>query len=209
MSELPARQHTPLTSAVRRLVLASWRLDQYGDLGDREKITQAHHILPRRSRTSRQLMRLANRPTLPDHGRLARRGPGDVPIVALLTPAHRSAQGDHVAVQLQRSHLPDPARPVRPLPLRGRADADVAAHVQRRAALGRVDARAARSASGCRPWYADPDGSGGEGRPHRQPARARHDHHVGHRRHAAGRSREEAGAGARRHRSGRRSASPT
>lgn len=44
ISELPARQHTPLTSAVRRLVLASWRLDQYGDLGDREKITQAHSV---------------------------------------------------------------------------------------------------------------------------------------------------------------------
>src|SRR5262245_39365173 len=44
VSELPARQHTPLTSAVRRLVLSSWRLDQYGDLGDREKITQAHAL---------------------------------------------------------------------------------------------------------------------------------------------------------------------
>jgi hypothetical protein len=44
ISELPARQHTPLTSAVRRLVLASWRLDQYGDLGDREKISQAHSV---------------------------------------------------------------------------------------------------------------------------------------------------------------------
>ena len=44
IGELPARQHTPLTSAVRRLVLASWRLDQYGDLGDREKISQAHSV---------------------------------------------------------------------------------------------------------------------------------------------------------------------
>jgi hypothetical protein len=42
VSELPARQHVPLTSGVRRLVLAAWRLDHYGDLGDREKITQAH-----------------------------------------------------------------------------------------------------------------------------------------------------------------------
>ena len=41
-SELPARQHIPLTSAVRQLILASWRLDQYGDLGDRDKIIQAH-----------------------------------------------------------------------------------------------------------------------------------------------------------------------
>jgi hypothetical protein len=44
ISELPARQQTPLTSAVRRLVLSSWRLDQYGDLGDRDRITQAHAL---------------------------------------------------------------------------------------------------------------------------------------------------------------------
>jgi hypothetical protein len=44
LSELPARQQIPLTSAVRRLVLAAWRLDQYGDLGDRERITQAHSL---------------------------------------------------------------------------------------------------------------------------------------------------------------------
>jgi hypothetical protein len=44
VNELPARQHTPLTSAVRRLILAAWRLDQYGDLGDRERITQAHTV---------------------------------------------------------------------------------------------------------------------------------------------------------------------
>jgi hypothetical protein len=44
VNELPARQHTPLTTAVRRLILAAWRLDQYGDLGDREKITQAHTV---------------------------------------------------------------------------------------------------------------------------------------------------------------------
>jgi hypothetical protein len=44
VSELPVRQHPPLTSAVRQLVLAAWRLDQYGDLGDREKITNAHSV---------------------------------------------------------------------------------------------------------------------------------------------------------------------
>lgn len=43
VNELPERQHAPLTSAVRRLVLSAWRLDQYGDLGDREKITNAHN----------------------------------------------------------------------------------------------------------------------------------------------------------------------
>ena len=42
IAEVPARQHVALTSGVRRLVLAAWRLDQYGDLGDRDKITQAH-----------------------------------------------------------------------------------------------------------------------------------------------------------------------
>jgi hypothetical protein len=43
-SELTDRQRVSLTSAVRRLVVASWRLDQYGDLGDREKITQAYTL---------------------------------------------------------------------------------------------------------------------------------------------------------------------
>ena len=42
--DLPERQHAPLSGAVRRLVLSAWRLDQYGDLGDREKITGAHNI---------------------------------------------------------------------------------------------------------------------------------------------------------------------
>ena len=42
VNELPERQHAALTSAVRRLVLSAWRLDQFGDLGDREKITGAH-----------------------------------------------------------------------------------------------------------------------------------------------------------------------
>jgi hypothetical protein len=43
VNELPERQHASLTNAVRRLVLSAWRLDQYGDLGDREKITNAHN----------------------------------------------------------------------------------------------------------------------------------------------------------------------
>jgi hypothetical protein len=43
-NELTDRQRLSLTSAVRRLVVASWRLDQYGDLGDREKITQAYTL---------------------------------------------------------------------------------------------------------------------------------------------------------------------
>jgi len=43
-NELTDRQRVSLTSAVRRLVVASWRLDQYGDLGDREKITQAYTL---------------------------------------------------------------------------------------------------------------------------------------------------------------------
>lgn len=42
-SELPERQQASLSNAVRRLVLSAWRLDQYGDLGDREKITGAHN----------------------------------------------------------------------------------------------------------------------------------------------------------------------
>lgn len=43
-NELPDRQRMSLTSAVKRLVVASWRLDQYGDLGDRVKITQAYTL---------------------------------------------------------------------------------------------------------------------------------------------------------------------
>jgi hypothetical protein len=43
-NELTDRQRVSLTSAVRRLVVASWRLDQYGDLGDRDKITQAYTL---------------------------------------------------------------------------------------------------------------------------------------------------------------------
>jgi hypothetical protein len=42
--ELPAQRQGPLMDAVRRLVLSAWRLDQYGDLGDRNKITGAHDI---------------------------------------------------------------------------------------------------------------------------------------------------------------------
>jgi hypothetical protein len=42
--ELPAQRQAPLMDAVRRLVLSAWRLDQYGDLGDRAKITGAHDL---------------------------------------------------------------------------------------------------------------------------------------------------------------------
>jgi hypothetical protein len=43
-SELTDRQRVSVTSAVRKLVVAAWRLDQYGDLGDRDKITQAYSL---------------------------------------------------------------------------------------------------------------------------------------------------------------------
>jgi len=42
--ELPDQQRVALSTAVRRLVLSAWRLDQYGDLGNREKITDAHTV---------------------------------------------------------------------------------------------------------------------------------------------------------------------
>jgi hypothetical protein len=42
VNELPDQKRIPATSAVRRLVLSAWRLDQYGDLGDRTRINQAH-----------------------------------------------------------------------------------------------------------------------------------------------------------------------
>ena len=40
--ELRGDQVVPLTLAVKRLVVAAWRLDQYGDLGDREKLTSVY-----------------------------------------------------------------------------------------------------------------------------------------------------------------------
>jgi hypothetical protein len=43
-SELTDQQRVALMSAVRSLVVAAWRLDQYGDLGDRDKITQAYSV---------------------------------------------------------------------------------------------------------------------------------------------------------------------
>ena len=42
VNELPDQKRVAATSAVRRLVLSAWRLDQYGDLGDRTRINQAH-----------------------------------------------------------------------------------------------------------------------------------------------------------------------
>jgi hypothetical protein len=43
-SELPNDRRPALNNAVRRLVLSAWRLDQYGDLGNREKISDAHGV---------------------------------------------------------------------------------------------------------------------------------------------------------------------
>lgn len=40
--ELRGDQVVPLSLAVKRLVIAAWRLDQYGDLGDREKLTAVY-----------------------------------------------------------------------------------------------------------------------------------------------------------------------
>ena len=40
--ELRGDQVVPLSLAVKRLVVAAWRLDQYGDLGDREKLTTVY-----------------------------------------------------------------------------------------------------------------------------------------------------------------------
>jgi heavy metal-binding protein len=40
--ELRGDQVVPLTLAVKRLVVAAWRLDQYGDLGDRERLTSVY-----------------------------------------------------------------------------------------------------------------------------------------------------------------------
>jgi heavy metal-binding protein len=43
IGELPDARRAQASSAVRRLVLASWELDLYGDLGNKEKINDAYH----------------------------------------------------------------------------------------------------------------------------------------------------------------------
>ena len=40
--ELPLQARVTVSDAVRRLVLAAWQLDSYGDLGDQVKVTQAY-----------------------------------------------------------------------------------------------------------------------------------------------------------------------
>ena len=42
VNELPAQARVTVSDAVRRLVLAAWQLDSYGDLGDQVKVTQAY-----------------------------------------------------------------------------------------------------------------------------------------------------------------------
>ncbi|MEQ1898404.1 MAG: heavy metal-binding domain-containing protein [Vicinamibacterales bacterium] len=42
VNELPAQTRVAVSDAVRRLVLAAWQLDSYGDLGDQVKVTQAY-----------------------------------------------------------------------------------------------------------------------------------------------------------------------
>ena len=43
VGDLPEARRAQASSAVRRLVLASWELDLYGDLGNKEKITDAYN----------------------------------------------------------------------------------------------------------------------------------------------------------------------
>ena len=42
VNELPVQARVAVSDAVRRLVLAAWQLDSYGDLGDQVKVTQAY-----------------------------------------------------------------------------------------------------------------------------------------------------------------------
>ena len=42
---LPERQRVLISSAVKRVVTAAWELDAYGDLGNKEKITEAYQRL--------------------------------------------------------------------------------------------------------------------------------------------------------------------
>ncbi len=42
---LPQRQRTAASAAVKQIVIASWDLDNYGDLGERQKVTDAFNRL--------------------------------------------------------------------------------------------------------------------------------------------------------------------
>jgi hypothetical protein len=42
-AELPNRQRAQASNAIRRVVLAAWMLDLYGDLGNREKLTESYN----------------------------------------------------------------------------------------------------------------------------------------------------------------------
>jgi hypothetical protein len=42
LTEVSATQRTAMMHAIKRIVLAAWKLDQFGDLGDRSKLVQAH-----------------------------------------------------------------------------------------------------------------------------------------------------------------------
>jgi hypothetical protein len=42
VTNLPDRQRAQASSAIRRVVLAAWQLDLYGDLGNREKLTETY-----------------------------------------------------------------------------------------------------------------------------------------------------------------------
>lgn len=44
-SALPARQRVTVSAAVKRIVTSAWELDAYGDLGNRQKITEAFQRL--------------------------------------------------------------------------------------------------------------------------------------------------------------------
>jgi cation transport regulator ChaB len=43
-ASLPDDARVRVSAAVRKIVLAAWMLDQYGDLGDRQKIEEAHGV---------------------------------------------------------------------------------------------------------------------------------------------------------------------
>jgi Heavy metal binding domain len=44
VKDLPEQKRLQASSAIRRLVLASWELDLYGDLGNKEKITNVYNL---------------------------------------------------------------------------------------------------------------------------------------------------------------------
>ena len=192
-SELTDRQRVSLTSAVRRLVVASWRLDQYGDLGDARQITQAYTLFAAAAaeieeRLCRTPLDLSTRrvsgwpPSGPRSSWSRSVTPGTEAHKVITSPYNYN---DHVFPILRdrcgRCHFPDGPAPMSLLTYK---DALPWAESMREQLVGE------RMPT----WFADPWGPGVKGGHSLTPRELDMRRHVGDRRHAARRSQPEAPA---------------